>query len=94
MMIIGTIKVRIHVPWVHSLKEKRSIVKSMVAKIRQKFNVSIAEIEEQDRHQHIVLGIAFVSNGQKMADRSCRQVLNFIDQNTEGTIVDEDLEFR
>lgn len=93
-MIIGTIKVRIHVPWVHSLKEKRSIVKSLIAKTKQKFNVSIAEIDEQDRHQFIVLGIACVSNEQKMADRLTNQVLNYIDQLTEGMIVSEEREFR
>lgn len=93
-MIIGTIKIRIHVPWVQSLKEKRSIVKSVVAKTRQKFNVAIAEIEEMDHHQFIVLGIACVSNEQKMADRLCNQVLRFIDQTTEGNIIDEEWEIR
>ncbi len=93
-MIIAAIKVQIYVPWVHSLKEKRSITKSLIAKTRQKFNVSIAEIDEHDRHQHIVLGIVCVSNEQKMADRLSNQVLNYIDQTTEGTIIKEEREFR
>ncbi len=93
-MIIAAVKVHIHVPWVHSLKEKRSIVKSLIAKTRQKFNVSIAEIEDQDRHQHIILGIVCVSNEQKMADRLSNQVLNYIDQITEGRIIKEEREFR
>ncbi|HEY5557725.1 DUF503 domain-containing protein, partial [Acetobacterium sp.] len=57
-MIIGTITICIHTPWVHSLKDKRRILKSLVEKTRQKFNVSISEIDEQDHHQKIVLGIA------------------------------------
>ena len=42
VMIIGTSKVRIHAPWVRSLKEKRMVVKSICAKVQNKFNVSIA----------------------------------------------------
>ncbi|HEY5557731.1 DUF503 domain-containing protein, partial [Acetobacterium sp.] len=57
-MNIGTITICIHTPWVHSLKDKRRILKSLVEKTRQKFNVSISEIDEQDHHQKIVLGIA------------------------------------
>lgn len=93
-MIIGSIRIHLYVPWVHSLKEKRSIVKSLIAKTRQKFNVSIAEIEEMDKHQHIVLGLACVSNEKKAVDRLCSQVLNYIDQATEGNIIEEEIEFR
>ena len=47
-MEIATITFRLHAPWVHSLKEKRMIVKSITAKIQNKFHVSAAEIDEQD----------------------------------------------
>lgn len=53
-MIIGTVEIKIYAAWVESLKEKRMIVKSLIAKTRNKFNVSIAEIAEQDTHQTIV----------------------------------------
>ena len=42
---------RLHAPWVHSLKEKRMILKSLVAKLQNKFHVSAAEVDEQDVHQ-------------------------------------------
>lgn len=87
-MIIGTAKITIYAPWVHSLKEKRMTVKSLCAKVRNKFNVSIAEVEEQDTHQNIVLGLAFVVNETSAADSIIDHVLNFIEDNTEGDIID------
>ena len=47
-MKIAVLKIRLYAPWVHSLKEKRMIIKSLLAKIRNKFQVSAAEVEEQD----------------------------------------------
>ena len=93
-MIVGTAKVTIFVPLVHSLKEKRMIVKSLCAKMRNKFNVSVAEIDEQDTHDRIVIGFACVTNDVRFADSVIDTVLNFIDGATEGEIIDVDREFR
>lgn len=93
-MIIGTAKITIYAPWVHSLKEKRMIVKSLCAKIRNKFNVSIAEVEAQDIHQTIVLGFACVTSEASMTDSIIDNVVNFIESNTEGEIIDINREFR
>jgi len=67
-MIIGTATIKLYVPLVHSLKEKRMIVKSVIAKIQNKFNVSIAEVSEQDRLQTIILGIACITNTVRQSD--------------------------
>lgn len=91
-MVIGTAKVTIHAPWVHSLKEKRMIVKSLCAKVRNKFNVSIAEVEEQDIHQIAVLGFACVAGDRAMADSVIDNVLNFIEESTEGQITNVERE--
>ena len=87
-MIIGTAKITIYAPWVHSLKEKRMVVKSICAKVSNKFNVSIAEVEDQDIHQRIVLGFACVVGEVFIADSIIDHVLNFIESNTEGEIID------
>ena len=55
-MIIAAMTFRLHAPWVHSLKEKRMVVKSLIAQLQNKFHVSAAEVEEQDTHQIIVIG--------------------------------------
>lgn len=87
-MIIGTSKVKIHTPWVHSLKEKRMVVKSICGKVRNKFNVSIAEIEDQDKHQMIVIGFVTVAGDTSQCDSIIDHVLNFIESNTEGEIIE------
>ena len=87
-MLIGTLVITFHAPWVHSLKQKRSIVKSICSKLSNKFNVSIAEIEEQDLHQMIVLGISYVTNERSQADRIAENVLQFIQSSTDGDIVE------
>jgi uncharacterized protein len=86
-MIIGTLKVKLHTPWVHSLKEKRMVVKSMCAKVQNKFNVSIAEAEEQDIHQITVLGLACVAGDTAHADSILDNIINFIESNTEGELI-------
>lgn len=86
-MIIGSLIITIHTPWVHSLKEKRTIVKSICAKTSNKFNVSIAEIDEQDTHQTIIIGLAAIANQVSQLDRMLDNVLNFIEANTEGNII-------
>ena len=45
---------RLRAEWVHSLKEKRMIVKSLIAKLQNKYHVSAAEVDEQDTHQIII----------------------------------------
>lgn len=86
-MTIGVISIKLHLPWVHSLKEKRMVVKSLCAKIKNKFNVSIAEVEEQDIHQIAVFGIAAVTTDHTQANRILEQVINYMESNTEGNII-------
>ena len=87
-MIIESLEIRLYAPWVHSLKEKRMIVKSLTGKISNKFNVSIAEVSDQDLHQSIVLGLACVAANAALADSIIDHVIDFIENNTEAEIVD------
>ena len=48
---------RLRAEWVHSLKEKRMIVKSLITRLQNKYHVSAAEVNEQDTHQIIVIGV-------------------------------------
>ena len=91
-MIIGTGKIYLYVNWVHSLKEKRMILRSTIAKVKNKYNVSIAEIEDQDLHQSIVLGIACVSNETRHANSMIQNVMNFIEDNTEAIVEKVEIE--
>ena len=86
-MIIGAMQIELYAPWVHSLKEKRMVVKSICAKAGNKFNISVAEVEKQDVHQSIVIGIACVTDETSHADSILDNVLNFIEENTEAEVI-------
>ena len=88
-MKIATMTFRLRAPWVHSLKEKRMIVKSLVAKLQNKFHVSVAEVDEQDVHQIIVIGVASIVPHNAMADSLMDEISEFVESNTEAEIVEE-----
>ena len=87
-MIVATLKVKLYAPWVHSLKEKRMEVKSLVARIQNKFKVSVSEVDEQDTHQTIVLGIACVCDTAVFADSVITKIISYIEETTEAQITD------
>jgi uncharacterized protein YlxP (DUF503 family) len=91
-LIIGTGKIYLYASWVHSLKEKRMVVKSVIDKVKHRFNVSIAEIENLDMHQSIVIGIACVSNSTKHANSSIQNVIEYIEQNTDAVLENIEIE--
>ncbi len=86
-MQIAVLTVTLYAPWVHSLKEKRMEVKSLVSRLRNKFNVSAAEVDEQDIHQTIVIGVAAVASDRAQADSILEHALRFIESNTEAEIL-------
>ena len=85
---------RLYAPWVHSLKEKRSIVKSLIAKLQNRYHVSAAEIDEQDTHQMIVIGLAAIVPHNAMADSLMEDISLFVEENTDAEIIDEEREIR
>ena len=91
-MRIATIVFRLRAPWVHSLKEKRMIVKSLDAKLRNRYNVSASEIDEQDTHQIIVIGVAAIVPHNAFADSMMEDISQFVEENTEAEIIDEERE--
>lgn len=86
-MIVAAMEVTLRVPWVHSLKEKRMVVKSLLGKTRNKFHVAAAEVAQQDVHQTIVVGFACVTDEARHGDSMLDHILNFIESNTEAEVV-------
>lgn len=86
-MLVLSLQIKLHAPWVHSLKEKRMVVKSLIAKLRNKFNVSVAEVGEQDIHQIIIIGVAAIVPHNAQADSVMEEIRYFIEENTEAEIV-------
>ncbi len=81
------IRYEFHLPFSHSLKEKRKPLKSLKERIKNKFNVSIAEIDAQDEWQRAVLGICILSSNAQQLERQVRQLENFIQDSSEMEII-------
>jgi uncharacterized protein YlxP (DUF503 family) len=78
-MVVGTIIIELHLHDNHSLKGKRKIVRSMVDKVKHKFNVAIAEVGSNDKWQKIELGVSTVGNDRRHIDSSLTEVLAFLE---------------
>jgi uncharacterized protein YlxP (DUF503 family) len=79
-MIILAATIHLHLPGVASLKEKRGILKSLIARLHTTFNIAVAEVEFQDVWQSAALGLAIVSTGAAHAESVLENVLRWIEQ--------------
>ena len=91
-MVVGTLKIEFLLTDNRSLKGKRKVVKSMIDKVRARFNVSIAEIGSNDKWQKIELGISSVGNDGRHVDSSLNHILSFLESLYLAQIVDTRME--
>lgn len=91
-MVVGTLKLSLYIHGNRSLKEKRKVVKSIVAKVHQKFNVSIAEVGSNDKWQMVELGISAVGNDRRFVNSALDTILSFLDSLYLGEIIDSNIE--
>ena len=91
-MFVGVGQVELYIPDSGSLKSKRFVLKSIKTKIRNVFNVSIAEIENNDKWQRSSLGLAVVSNDRKIVDSTLSQAFNFIENDFRVEVIDHSIE--
>jgi uncharacterized protein YlxP (DUF503 family) len=80
-MNAGIFKIKIHLPENHSLKEKRRIVKSLMSRLRNQYNISIAEVDDHDLWQIATLGISCISNRNNHVDQTVNNIIKYIEQN-------------
>jgi hypothetical protein len=78
-MIVGVCTIELRMRESRSLKAKRQVLKSIVTRVKNNFNVAIAEVDYQDKWQHAVLGVAVVSTAQDHANGVLSKVVNFIE---------------
>jgi uncharacterized protein len=78
-MVIGVCRVTLHLPASHSLKDKRQIVRSLLARLRNHFDLAVAEVDDQDRWQIATLGLVCVSSSAVVADEVLSQAQNYIE---------------
>ena len=89
-MIVGVCKIMLRIPENMSLKGKRSVVKSIIIQLKNKFNVSVAEVDDQQLWQIATLGICSVSNDSRYTNEVLSKVMNFV---TNGRFEVEILDF-
>ncbi|MBN1155301.1 DUF503 domain-containing protein [candidate division KSB1 bacterium] len=88
-MLVGIYQVELFIPASGSLKEKRFILKSLKSRIRNKFNVSVAEVADHDKWQRAQLGFAAVSNDRKIIDNMFNEIQKLILAETRVELVDQ-----
>ena len=79
-MHVGICRMTLHLPESSSLKEKRQIARSLTDRLRNKFNVAVAEVEDADLWQRLTLGLCCVSNDRGHADAMLSNVLNYVEE--------------
>ena len=77
-MLVGLLTVHIHLHGIDSLKGKRKIVKSLIERLRSRFNASVSEVAAQDSKQLAVVGVSVVSNDGSHLDEQLDKIVNFI----------------
>src|SRR5947209_1884276 len=91
-MIVGSLRVRLLLRESRSLKDKRQVVRSIKDRVRNGFNVSVAEVEAQDNRQLAVLGFAMVSNEARHVRTSLEQIVEALRRHPVAELLDHELE--
>lgn len=91
-MIIASCSLKLMIYESNSLKDKRQVLKSLIERIKYRFNVSIAEVDLNDKWQVSVIGIVCVTKDRKHADQMISNVINFIDGDVRLEILEQNIE--
>lgn len=92
-MNVGVCRIKLRLPENLSLKGKRQVVKSIIARVKNKFNVSIAEVDDNDLWQLATLGVCCVSNNGRHTNEVLSKVVDFVTAGySEAELLDYDIE--
>lgn len=91
-MIVGLGNIRLRLHDCRSLKGKRKVVKAIIQRIRNNFNVSVAEVGSNDIHQSAEIGFALVGNDRKVINSKIDKVFNLTDALGLAEVIDMDME--
>ncbi|MBF0584094.1 MAG: DUF503 domain-containing protein [Magnetococcales bacterium] len=93
MIHVAVLSVRLDLPGVHSLKQKRGIIKGLLARVQNRFQLAVAEVGQQDVWQTADLAFAAVGNEVAVLQSRMQKVAEFIETDAEGVVVDFRVEF-
>jgi uncharacterized protein YlxP (DUF503 family) len=92
-MVLGVLTLYLVLPGCGSLKEKRGRLKPMMVRLQREFNISVAEIDEQDTWQNAVIACVHVSNDSAQTHRSLQKVSHWVENSwLDVEVVDDTIE--
>lgn len=91
-MVVGTGKIKFRLFDTDSLKGKRKIVKSIIQRIRNNFNISVAETDFNDSHDWLEIGFSMTGNDSRVMNSKLDKIINFADELGLAVIVDSQIE--
>lgn len=91
-MIVGLLTLDLHIPEANSLKSKRLVIRSLIDRIRNKFNVSISEVDANDLWQRSVIGIAYVANETVIINKVFEKIKNQVNDNHSVELINATME--
>jgi uncharacterized protein YlxP (DUF503 family) len=91
-MMVGVARITWRLPENHSLKEKRRVLKSIIEKSRHRFNVTVAEVADQDLHQRGTLGVAVVGSDGRVLNSLLDRIIEYMDSLHLAEMVDQEIE--
>ncbi|GCE17974.1 DUF503 domain-containing protein [Dictyobacter kobayashii] len=86
-MVIAAAEITLHLPACHSLKDKRQIIKSIMARVRNQFEVAIAEVGDNDLWQSAKIGLSHVSNSSQHADEVLSHIRRYIEETRPDIVI-------
>ena len=92
-MPVALLTLELHLPYAHSLKEKRLVVRKIKDRLRARFNVAVAELDHQDLWQRAVVGVVSISSDQKKLESTMEAVHQESDRLLGGDLVGTELAF-
>ena len=87
-MFVGIVRIELHLPGATSLKDKRSIVRSLKERIRQRVHAAVAEVDHQDLWQRAALGVAVISGERRQVGEMLQSVRNLVDSTYGAQLLD------
>lgn len=91
-MVVGVCQIKLNIPGAHSLKDKRQVLKSLMARVKGSFNASVAEVGQNDIWQSAAIGIAVVGNDRGFINSSLDNIVDFIEELRTVEIVSHEIE--
>lgn len=91
-MVVGVALITFRLHECHSLKEKRRIVKAIIARLRNNFNASVAEVADNDVHQRAVIGVSLIGNDQGLINSKIDKMFNLAEELGLAEVVDTEME--